>query len=259
MTMGVVLHRVGHVSGSDLGGLYKTMPKTTALCIVGALSISAFPLFSGFVSKSMVMTALVYEDYNYLWLFMLFASAGVFHHAGIKIPCFAFFAHDSGLRPKDAPVNMLVAMGLAAILCIFMGSQPQYLYSLLPWEVDYWPDDTTHVLAQLQLLFFSALAFVWLNKQGIYPPELHSVNIDADWIYRKVLPAGICRGLAAFRAARRSLMTAAVTPMHRMRDSFSRTSIARYHLSESWPTGSMVFWISIILVAYLLLDIVFYE
>ena len=259
MSMGVVLHRVGHVYGSDLGGLYKTMPKTTALCIVGALSISAFPLFSGFVSKSMVMTAMVQENYDFLWLFMLFASAGVFHHAGIKIPYFAFFAHDSGLRPKDAPVNMLIAMGLAAGLCIFIGSQPQYLYSLLPWEVDYWPYDATHVLAQLQLLFFSALAFVWLNKQGIYPPELHSTNLDAEWVYRKLLPVGIHRGLATLIAAKESAMTAATAPMHRVRHALSQSSMAQqYLLSASWPTGSMVLWISIILVAYLLLDIFVY-
>ncbi|MEA1889570.1 MAG: Na(+)/H(+) antiporter subunit D [Pseudomonadota bacterium] len=259
MTMGAVLYRVGHTNGSNLGGLYKSMPKTTVLCIVGALSISAFPLFSGFVSKSMVMTALMLEDYSYLWLLMLFASAGVFHHAGIKIPYFAFFAHDSGLRPREAPVNMLVAMGLAAALCIFIGVQPQYLYSLLPWEVDYWPYDTSHVLTQLQLLFFSALAFVWLNKRGLYPPELHSVNLDTEWIYRKVLPAGVHRGLIFLSNARQSVMTTAIAPMHSIRNTFSQSSIAKYHLSESWPTGSMVLWISIILVAYLLLDIFVYE
>ena len=258
MSMGVVLHRVGHVNGSNLGGLYKSMPKTTAFCIVGALSISAFPLFSGFVSKSMVMTALVKEGYNYGWLFMLFASAGVFHHAGIKIPYFAFFAHDSGLRPKEAPTNMLIAMGLAAAICVFIGSQPQYLYSMLPWEVDYWPYDATHVLAQLQLLFFSALAFVWLNKQGIYPPELRSTNLDTEWIYRKFLPASIHQGLIFFRNARETAMTAATASMRSIRHSFSRSSIAKYYLSESWPTGSMVLWISIILTAYLLLDIFVY-
>ena len=259
MSMGAVLYRVGHINGSNLGGLYKSMPKTTAFCVVGALSISAFPLFSGFVSKSMVMTALMQEDYGYLWLFMLFASAGVFHHAGIKIPYFAFFAHDSGLRPKEAPINMLVAMGLAAALCIFIGVQPQYLYSLLPWQVEYWPYDATHVLAQLQLLFFSALAFVWLNQRGMYPPELRSINLDSEWIYRKLLPAGIHRGLISFRNARESAMTMAIAPMHSIRNSFSQSSIAKYHLSESWPTGSMVFWISIILVAYLLLDIFVYN
>ncbi len=203
MTMGAVLHRVGHVNGSDLGGLYKTMPKTTWFCIVGAASISAFPLFSGFVSKSMVMAAMIDAGHDYLWLMLLFASAGVFHHAGIKIPFFAFFAHDSGLRPKEAPINMLAAMFIASVLCIVIGSYPDMLYSLLPWENDYQPYDITHTLTQLQLLFFSALAFVWLNKQGLYPPELRSVNIDMDWFYRKALPAlsiGVVNKLSAMKA-----------------------------------------------------------
>jgi multicomponent Na+:H+ antiporter subunit D len=188
MTMGAVLMRVGHVKGSDLGGLYKTMPKTTVFCIVGAASISAFPLFSGFISKSMVMAAMIEAGHEYLWLMLLFASAGVFHHAGIKIPFFAFFAHDSGLRPKEAPNNMLIAMFIASVLCIAIGSYPQLVYQLLPWENTYQPYDVTHTLTQLQLLFFSALAFVWLNKQGLYPPELKSVNIDIEWLYRKLLP-----------------------------------------------------------------------
>ncbi len=254
MTMGSVLFRVGHINGSDLGGLYKSMPKTTFFCIIGAASISAFPLFSGFVSKSMIMTALMKEGYEYLWLLMLFAAAGVFHHAGIKIPYFAFFAHDSGLRPKDPPTNMLLAMGLAAGLCIFIGTQPQYLYAMLPWEVEYWPYDQTHVLAQLQLLFFSALAFVWLNKRNLYPPELRSTNLDAEWFYRKLLPMGVHNGLIVLRNMRESVMTAAIAPMHKIRHAFIQSSLSRYHLAESWPTGSMVFWIAITFAAYLLLD-----
>ncbi|HEY0825486.1 MAG TPA: proton-conducting transporter membrane subunit, partial [Ramlibacter sp.] len=43
MAMGAVLFRVGTVKGSELGGLYKSMPWTTGFCIVGAASISAFP------------------------------------------------------------------------------------------------------------------------------------------------------------------------------------------------------------------------
>jgi multicomponent Na+:H+ antiporter subunit D len=255
MSMGAVLYRVGNINGSDLGGLYKSMPKTAMLCIIGALSISAFPLFSGFVSKSMVMTALMKEDYGYFWLLMLFASAGVFHHAGIKIPYFAFFHHDSGIRTQEAPRNMLVAMGVAALLCVFIGSQPQYLYALLPWEVEYWPYDVTHVLAQLQLLFFSALAFVWLNKQGLYPPELHSVNLDMEWFYRRLVPAGAQRTLNLLRSAKESTLTTVTTHMQGMQNKFGKSPMAKYHLSESWPTGSMVFWISAILAAFLLLDL----
>lgn len=187
MSMGAVLYRTGKINGSDLGGLYKSMPKTATLCIVGAASISAFPLFSGFVSKSMVMSAALNEGYYVVWIALLFASAGVFHHAGIKIPFFAFFAHDSGIRVKEAPTSMLIAMGIAAALCIGIGSFPQYLYNLLPYETDYTAYDSTHVLAQIQLLLFSALAFVWLKLSGIYPPELRGLNIDAEWVYRKGL------------------------------------------------------------------------
>jgi multicomponent Na+:H+ antiporter subunit D len=200
MTMGAVLTRVGHVNGSNLGGLHKTMPKTTLFCIVGAASISAFPLFSGFVSKSMVMAAMIEAGHEYLWLMLLFASAGVFHHAGIKIPFFAFFAHDSKLRPKEAPTNMLIAMGIAATLCLVIGIYPQALYQLLPWESDYKPYDVTHVLTQLQLLAFSALAFVWLNKQGLYPPELKSVNLDVEFLYRKVMPGFAQRAFSSLSA-----------------------------------------------------------
>ena len=81
---------------------------------------------------------------------------------------------------------MLVAMGIAAGLCIFIGCFPRPLYSLLPVATDYTAYDATHVIAQLQLLFFSALAFVWLKLTGLYPPELRSVNLDAEWIYRKL-------------------------------------------------------------------------
>ena len=256
MSMGAVLYRVGNINGSDLGGLYKTMPKTTVLCIIGALSISAFPLFSGFVSKSMIITALMEQQYGILWLLMLFASAGVFHHAGIKIPYFAFFAHDSGLRPKEAPANMLIAMFIAAAFCLFIGMQPQYLYALLPWQVDYWPYDISHVVTQLQLLFFSAFAFVWLNQKGLYPPELHSTNLDAEWFYRKLAPAGIQHVVAFLARVKQAAIGMLTAPVQPIRHYFLQSSVAKYHLAQSWPTGSMVFWISIILVSYLLSEFI---
>ncbi|MYG81089.1 MAG: Na(+)/H(+) antiporter subunit D, partial [Gemmatimonadetes bacterium] len=96
MSMGAVMYMTGKTKASELGGLYKTMPVTATLCIIGALSISAVPFFNAFVSKSMIMSALLEEHMNWIWPVMLFASAGVVEHAGIKIPYFAFFAHDSG-------------------------------------------------------------------------------------------------------------------------------------------------------------------
>jgi len=254
MSMGAVLYRAGTIKGSDLGGLYKSMPKTATLCIIGACSISAFPLFSGFVSKSMIMAAMIQEGYDYLWLVLLFASAGVLHHAGIKIPYFAFFAKDSGIRTQEAPLNMLIGMSIAAALCIFIGSQPQYLYALLPWEVDYWPYDTTHVLSQLQLLLFSALAFVWMYKQGLHPPELHAVNIDVEWLYRKLLPNAAIKIQNMSQQIGSGITYAAKASLKDVAKIMGDTHIARLHLATSWPTGSMVFWIAVILGFFLLAD-----
>ncbi len=186
MAMGAVLLRAGTVKGSELGGLYKSMPWTTAFCIVGAASISAFPLFSAFVSKSLVMAAAADQSRALTWFALLFASAGVFHHAGIKIPFFAFFGHDSGIRCKEAPLHMLIAMGLAAALCVGIGVYPGPLYGLLPYPVTYRPYTTGHVISQLQLLCLSALAFAILKRTGIYPPELRSTNLDTDWFYRRL-------------------------------------------------------------------------
>lgn len=185
MGMGAVLFRTGKIKATELGGLYKYMPYTTIFTIVGAASISAFPLFSAFASKSMVMSAAGHEHLYFVWLVLLFASAGVFHHAGIKIPFFAFFGHDSGLKPKEAPANMLIAMGILAFLNIFIGTFPSFLYNLLPYPVEYKPYTADHVIFQLQILLFSALAFTLLLRAGIYPAEIRSTNVDSDWTYRK--------------------------------------------------------------------------
>ena len=257
MSMGAVLHMTGRINGSDLGGLYKTMPKTTVLCIVGAASISAFPLFSGFVSKSMVMTAAVENGYDWIWLMLLFASAGVFHHAGIKIPYFAFFAHDSGIRASDPPNNMLLAMLIAAVLCIGIGVYPSALYSLLPYDTGYNPYDATHVLAQTQLLFFSALAFVWLNLKGMYPPELRSTNLDFEWIYRRVMPVALRNVFSFIWKTDQSLRQS----FHLRIDSLL-AFVARRHegisglLSRTYPAGSMVMWVAVILATYLILSFI---
>ena len=253
MSMGAVLLRAGTIKGSELGGLYKSMPWTTGFCIVGAASISAFPLFSGFVTKSMIMSAAAAEGMTFNWLVLLFASAGVFHHAGIKIPYFAFFGHDSGIRCAEAPRNMLLAMGIAAALCIGIGVFPGALYALLPYAVDYEPYTASHVLAQTQLLFFSALAFAVLMRTGIYPPELKSVNLDSDWFYRKP-------GFAFVQACRDALAEtrAGLTEML-MRHVAAWTTRIETHrrpdglLLRSWPTGGMAFWVMVMLLANLAL------
>ena len=253
MSMGAVLFRTGKINGTDLGGLYKSMPLTSIFCMIGAASISAFPLFSGFVAKSMVLAAAIQEGHTVVWLTLLFASAGVFHHSGIKIPFFAFFAHDSGIRCKEAPANMLAAMFVAAFLCIAIGIYPWPLYGLLPYTVAFEPYTVSHVLSQAQLLFFSALAFTYLKLSGLYPPEMVGLNVDAEWPYRRLFP----RLLKAFRAVfvplDRAVREAAVGGVRQ-----AITWVFRHHgpegiLAATLPAGSMVLWVIVVLAMFLVL------
>ncbi len=256
MSVGAVLFRTGTAKGSELGGLYKTMPLTMIFCVVGAASISAFPLFSGFVTKSLILSDAAHEGYYIVWGILLFASAGVFHHSGIKIPYFAFFAHDSGLRPKEAPTHMLWAMGITAFLCIAVGVYPDPLYALLPYEVSYVPYTTTHVITQLQLLFFSALAFTVLMRTGIYPPELKSVNLDFDWTYRKLMPRIL--GFVGGYISRiwQVLSYLFKEKLNRLVFGLYRSHGPEGRMARVWPTGAMVLWIAIILTATMIVNFI---
>jgi multicomponent Na+:H+ antiporter subunit D len=252
MAMGAVMTMTGRTKGTDLGGLYKTMPFTATLCIVGAAAISAFPLFSAFVTKSMIMVAAIEEHHYVVWLFMLFASAGVLEHAGIKIPFFSFFAHDSGIRAKEPPKNMLVAMSIGAVLCIAIGLFPARFYTLLPLEMDYHPYDMRHVVTQLQLLAFGALGFVTLIKSGVYPDEKRAVHIDAEVMYRRLGP-WIVRTVGEVVLRIDAYVRASVMELVRA----SLGAVDRAHgemgpLARSWPVGSMVLWVALLLAAYLI-------
>jgi multicomponent Na+:H+ antiporter subunit D len=253
MSMGAVLHRAGTIKASELGGLYKSMPWTAAFCIVGSASISAFPLFSGFVSKSLILAAVAEQGQYLAWLLLLFASTGVLDHSGIKVPFFSFFFHDSGIRVREAPWNMLAAMAVAAFLCIALGIWPAPLYALLPYPVEFLPYTTEHVITQSQLLLFAALAFTWLMRTGLYPAELPSVNLDFDVIYRKGLPAATRAIMGGLGPIDRRLRGTALGALRRVFDQIYRHYGPAGALARSVSTGNMVLWVMIMLAGYLVI------
>ena len=252
MSMGAVLYRTGTVKASELGGLYRTMPLTMIFCVVGAASISAFPLFSGFISKSLIQSAAANEGYLVIWLVMLIASVGVLEHSGIKIPFFTFFGHDSGKRPKEAPWNMLSAMFLTACFCVGLGVYPAPLYAILPFDVNYSPYTSTHVITQFQLLLFAMLAFCILYRSGIYPSEIKATNLDFDWVYRRLLKHFIIFGSRVLRNIYNAFTSNSVHIV-RIIISISRQNFGPHGLyGRTVEVGNGVTWISVMLLIALL-------
>ncbi len=189
MGCGSVLYMTGKSKFSELGGLYKKMPLAFVYTLIGGLSISAFPLFSGFVSKAMIVAA-GFEIHNYWAAFLLtLASAGTFLHTGLKVPYFIWFgknncSKETWDKAADPPWNMQAAMIVASFLCIFIGCYTPYLYNMLPFPeiaAGYHPYDQYHLSETLQILLFTALGFFLLIKKLAPEP---TISIDMDWFYR---------------------------------------------------------------------------
>jgi multicomponent Na+:H+ antiporter subunit D len=187
MGCGAVLHMTGKSKFTELGGLYEKMPLAFLFTLIGGLSISAFPLFSGFISKSMIVQAGFEGHRNWTAFLLMLASVGTFLHTGLKVPYFIWFGKNN-CTPKtwekasEPPWNMNLAMGAAAFLCIFIGCYTPYLYNRLPYPVDYHPYTAYHISETLQLLIATALGFYLLIKK--LEPE-PTISVDLDWFYRK--------------------------------------------------------------------------
>ncbi|MBI1265054.1 MAG: Na(+)/H(+) antiporter subunit D [Alphaproteobacteria bacterium] len=252
MAIGAVMHRTGTARASELGGLFRSMPVTGVLTIIGALAMVGAPLFSGFVTKTLVLSAVSYHGDMLVYALLVFAAAGVMELSALKVPFFAFFGQDRGHRVKEAPLNMLVAMGLAAFLCVYLGTHWQALYGLLPFAMDYAPYTADNVIGQVQILLAGTFAFavmVWLN---LFPLRGERTILDADWLYRRA-GDGIVRwtgamGVLLAGASERGLGLVIGRWTRSLFNLFSPAG----SLSRIFPSGLMAIWAGVLLAAVII-------
>lgn len=249
MSAGSVIVMTGKHNCNEVGGLYRTMKFTTFAGIVGALAISAFPYTSGFISKSLITSAAANEHLTFVWLMLLAASAGVFLHAGVKFPWFAFYQKDSGLRPNDPPLNMRLAMAMLVLLCIIPGVFPQLVYSMLPLEITYEPYTLTHVIYQLQLLLFSGLAFFALLP---LMKRTNTISLDWDFFTRKLIQ-GFLINVSNFIIYIRNIMTDfCAISLRKISPSVLHYFGSKGILAKTWKISDTVLYL-IVLLGFMLL------
>ena len=247
MGAGAVLQMTGRSRLTELGGLYRSMPITFLLYMVGGLSISAFPLFSGFVSKTMIIEAAAVDGRAVVFLLMTLAGVGTFMSTTLKLPWYTFMGRDAGLRPTEAPLNMRVAMGIAALLCFVIGVMPGWLYSILPYPVDYNAYTASHLIKEMELLLFTGLAFFLLL--GVLGGK-DKLSLDLDWFYRVPGRHAVMALRAAIVAIDRRLRGAFMAKLRRAEAAATHLRLSGWPL-RSWPTGSMALWTALVLATLL--------
>jgi multicomponent Na+:H+ antiporter subunit D len=190
MSAGAILQAAGTTRLTELGGFLRGMPWLFGLYMVGAFSISGVPFFNGFISKSMVVSAALYDGrYALMWLLQL-AAVGTFLSIALKVPFIAWFGSGAKVQPKPIPRNMYVAMGGLAFLCFLYGIAPNLLYVQLPPGKFYEPFTIAHFVESIQMLTFTFVAFYIMRSLAIPKPGM---VLDVDWFYRR--PALVYRAV----------------------------------------------------------------
>jgi multicomponent Na+:H+ antiporter subunit D len=182
MGAGAALHTTGRSKLTELGGFARRQRAVVWLYMIGAFSISGFPLFNGFISKSAIVAAAGEAHHTAAMLLLLLASIGTFLHTGLKLPYFTWYGEDRGIVPEKAPANMLVAMAATALLCTLYGVAPGLLYRILPYPMDFHPYTVPHLVETTQILVFTFVAF-WILREKLAGEE--KIALDTDWFYRR--------------------------------------------------------------------------
>ncbi|MEM8627068.1 MAG: Na(+)/H(+) antiporter subunit D [Pseudomonadota bacterium] len=272
MAMGAVLFRAGTVQASALGGLHRQMPITAGLCLIGVLSIAAFPPFSGYVSKSPITSAVTDGGHEFVWMALTVAGVGAILYAGVKVFYGPFFgavpdtsekdtsdkgAAEMGATPlqdvREAPLNMLLAMGLCAVGCVVLGVAPDLLYSVLPFPMDYSPYSASKVVMQLQILLLAVLGAVFLLTSGLFPRNRAGTYLDADWLYRKFAYNVASTALMLLAILWRTVSGGVQAVVGGLERSISRAHNPDGIMGRTWSTGTMAFWAIAMLAVYLVL------
>lgn len=221
MVAGIVDHETGTRDIRKLGGLMGVMPISFTVAFIGSMSMAGLPPFGGFLSKELFLTStLALKDFNLFnfstWgiIFPIVAwIASVFTFIYSFYFVFKTFAgkrkkESLSVEPKEAPVGMLIAPVILAVLVVVIFFIPNVIGDTLvnpavvamqaglyshPSEVlvhvSAWHGWTPELLMTLGIIGLGSILFLTMRKwQPLYnlQPELLSLN----GLYDSLMMAG---------------------------------------------------------------------
>jgi NADH-quinone oxidoreductase subunit L len=140
---GAVIHAVGTNDITRMGGLFRRMPQTAIVFLVGTLSLAGIPLFAGFLSKEEILGA-VWSGGLPIPFAMLLVAAFLTAFYMFRVVFLTFFgahaapgtAHEHGTH--DAVAVMSVPLWILALLSVAIGlvftfRHPETAFDMPAW------------------------------------------------------------------------------------------------------------------------------
>ena len=131
---GAVIHAVGTNDIFEMGGLWRRMPQTAIVFVIGTLSLAGVPLFAGFFSKEEILGAVLAGGFPlpfamlllgaFLTAFYMFRVVFVtFAGAPAASPAVSQAGHHGGdSHVHDAPPFMALPLWILALMCLGAGT-----------------------------------------------------------------------------------------------------------------------------------------
>ncbi|MDW3096587.1 MAG: proton-conducting transporter membrane subunit [Alphaproteobacteria bacterium] len=248
MAIGAVLFRTGTASAASLGGLAAQMPWTAGFAVIGGLSVAGLPILAGGTAIPALLTSIWTNSGPYVAALALFGVAGVWAHAGLRVPAAAFFGERQEEHTvSDAPLHMRLAMMIGVLGCVGIGSMP------------YWDNvafDAAGLVLHMQGLAFSLLVFAAARAWGLLPRDEASALIDVDWLYRRLGPAIVATVMSVTSAAYSAWQNFVSARLVGTFRAMFTAAGPQTNVAATWGTGLSVLWVAILLVVMLLVSYV---
>jgi len=190
---GIIQQQTHELNMEMLGGLIKKMPRTSVTFLIGCMSISALPLFNGFVSEWLVFQTALQVDVlesGVLRSLIPITAAALALTAALAAACFVKVygitflgvprSHHSEKAVETTDKGMLTATALLAGLCFLFGIFPSLIIRLLNQV-------SSQILGQ-SLKNDTALGWLWLA-----PVDAGQASYSAPLVLVSALiAAGVC-------------------------------------------------------------------
>lgn len=136
LAVGALIYRLKSQDINKFKGIGTQMPITSLFFGIGILAIMGLPPFNGFISKFLMLYANVQAGHIELAALILFGSViGGFYY--VKLLRIIFFEKYEGPKLKEAPISMLIPLGVLTSLIVINGLYPQAGFYLVKPAVDF--------------------------------------------------------------------------------------------------------------------------